>query len=110
VDYQAGEGDLEWRDTYFILFSSESRPSLTQIEHAIATATRGVKLANLEADDEGMFESLMVDAPEDNAALEISYETGEAVREQGLYLVENLGRELNQRQRTQLLGRMHDST
>ena len=77
------EGDqLEWRDTYFILFQQSGRPTLTQVEAAIADATRHVTLENLEADEDGMFESLLVQAPDDHAALEISYETGDAVIEQ----------------------------
>ena len=71
--------ELEWRDTYFILFDQSDRPTLTQVEAAITDSSRRLKLENLEADDDGMFESVLVQAPQDNAALEISYETGEAV-------------------------------
>src|SRR5687767_1694475 len=76
------DDELEWRDTYFILFQQSHRPTLTQVEAAITESSRRLKLENLEADDDGMFESVMVQAPQDNAALEISYETGEAVIQQ----------------------------
>ena len=84
------DDQLEWRDTYFILFQQSSRPTLTQVEAAIGNATRRVTLENLEADDDGMFESLLVQAPDDHAALEISYETGDAVIEQSADLQERL--------------------
>ena len=66
---------LEWRDTYFMLFQQSDRPTLTQVEAAITESSKRLKLENLEADEDGMFESVLVQAPQDNAALEISYET-----------------------------------
>jgi hypothetical protein len=84
------DDQLEWRDTYFILFQSTGRPTLTQVEAAISEATRRVTLENLEADEDGMFQSVLVQAPEDHAALEISYETGDAVVEQSVELAKQL--------------------
>lgn len=94
---------LEWRDTYFILFESANRPTLTQVEASITDATRRAALENLEADDDGLFESVLVQAPDDNAALEISYETGEAVIDQTLALADQLKKELQPDQLTRLL-------
>lgn len=94
---------LEWRDTYFILFQSADRPTLTQVEASITDATRRVSLENLEADEDGMFESVLVQAPDDNAALEISYETGEAVIEQTTELAKQLKKELKPDQLARLL-------
>jgi len=81
---------LEWRDTYFILFQQADRPTLTQVEAAITDLSKRLKLQNLEADDDGLFESVLVQAPQDNAALEISYETGDAVIEQSAELAKQL--------------------
>jgi hypothetical protein len=97
------DDQLEWRDTYFILFQSSGRPTLTQVEAAITDATKHVSLENLEADDDGMFESVLVQAPDDNAALEISFETGEAVIEQSTALAKQLKKELNSDQLARLL-------
>ena len=94
---------LEWRDTYFILFQKSDRPTLTQVEAAITESSRRLKLENLEADDDGMFESVLVQAPQDNAALEISYETGDAVAEQSVDLAKQLQGELDERQLKQML-------
>jgi hypothetical protein len=88
-DFESDD-QLEWRDTYFILFQNSGRPTLTQVEAAISEATRRVTLENLEADDDGMFQSVLVQAPEDHAALEISYETGDAVIEQSAELAKQL--------------------
>jgi hypothetical protein len=97
------EDQLEWRDTYFILFQKSDRPTLTQVEAAITESSRRLKLENLEADDDGMFESALVQAPQDNAALEISYETGEAVAEQSVDLAKQLKDELDAKQLKKML-------
>jgi hypothetical protein len=95
--------ELEWRDTYFILFQQSDRPTLTQVEAAITESSRRLKLENLEADDDGMFESVLVQAPQDNAALEISYETGDAVIEQSADLAKQLKGELDAKQLKRML-------
>ena len=98
------EGDqLEWRDTYFILFQQSGRPTLTQVEAAISDSARHLTLENLEADEDGMFESLLVQAPEDHSALEISYERGDAVIEQSAALAKQLRGEATAEQLKQLL-------
>jgi hypothetical protein len=94
---------LEWRDTYFVLFQQADRPTLTQIEAAITESSKRLKLENLEADEDGMFESVLVQAPQDNAALEISYERGEAVKEQSLELAKQMKDELGPKQLKRML-------
>ena len=96
-------GELEWRDTYFILFQQSDRPTLTQVEAAITEASRRLKLENLEADEDGMFESVVVQAPQDNAALEISYESGDAVVQQSADLAKQLKDELKGKQLQRML-------
>ncbi len=104
MEMEEDAGDqLEWRDTYFILFQEESRPTLTQVEAALAEAGRNLTLENLEADEDGMFASLLVQAPEDHSALEISYETGDAVIEQSAALAKQLKGEASADQLKRLL-------
>ena len=97
------EDQLEWRDTYFILFDQTDRPTLTQVEAAITDASRRLRLENLEADEDGLFESVLVHAPQDNAALEISYETGDAVVAQSADLAKQLEGDLDKKQLTKML-------
>jgi hypothetical protein len=97
------DDQLEWRDTYFILFNQADRPTLTQVEAAIADAPGRLVLENLEADEDGLFESILVQAPQDKAALEISYETGEAVAQQSADLAKQLKGELDPKQLRQML-------
>jgi hypothetical protein len=94
---------LEWRDTYFVLFQQSDRPTLTQVEAAITDSSKRLKLENLEADEDGMFESVLVQAPQDNAALEISYERGDAVTEQSTDLAKQMKDELSPKQLKHML-------
>jgi hypothetical protein len=94
---------LEWRDTYFILFQQADRPTLTQVEAAITESSQRLKLENLDADEDGMFESVLVQAPQDNAAVEISYERGEAVIEQSVDLAKQLKDDLSPKQLQKIL-------
>jgi hypothetical protein len=98
-----GDDQLEWRDTYFILFQQSRRPTLAQVEDAILGASSRLRLENLEADEDGMFESVLVQAPQDNAALEISYETGDAVIQQSADLAKQLKGELSGAQLQQMM-------
>ncbi|QDU88172.1 hypothetical protein Pla175_15430 [Pirellulimonas nuda] len=95
--------ELAWRETYFVLFRSSDRPTIMQLESAIADASPRLKLKNLEANEEGYFQSLLVQAPEDNAAMEISYEAGDVVIEQSTELAKSMRKRLTDDQLAQLL-------
>lgn len=94
---------LAWRETYFVMFSSDHRPTLAQVEAAITEASGRLTISNLEANDDGMFASALVQAPEDNAAMEVSYEAGEMVIEQSAELAKQLRKQLDGDQLAQLL-------
>ena len=93
-DSDTNGDELHWRETYFILFPHDRRPTLEQVASALAEADRRFLLENLESDDGGLLESLLVESPEDHAAVEISYEVGDAVIEQNLEWAKQLQKEL----------------
>ena len=43
------EDQLEWRDTYFVLFKQTDRPTVNQVEAAITESSKRLKLENLES-------------------------------------------------------------
>ena len=90
--------ELLWLETYFIVFPQKRRPTLAQVEHALAEANARLKLENMAADDDGLFASLLVESPEDHAAVEVSYETGEAIIEQNLEWANQLRDQLTPKQ------------
>jgi hypothetical protein len=90
----ADSDDLYWRETYFILFPQKRRPTLNQVSAALAKANKRYQLQNPSADDAGLIESLLIESPEDHAAVEISYEVGDAIVEQNLAWAKELKSQL----------------
>ena len=91
----ANSDELHWRETYFILFPHDRRPSLKQVAMALTEANRRFELENPSSDDHGLLESLLVESSEDHAAVEISYEVGDAVVEQNLEWAKQLQDQLS---------------
>ncbi len=79
-----------WRETYFVLFEAERRPDLKPVEEALAALSDRYSLINPSADDAGRFESVTLISPDDFAALDICYTSGEEVLEQGVALAAEL--------------------
>ena len=102
MDYEEGD-QLEWRDTYFILFQQSGRPTLTQVEAAITDSARHSRSKISKPTKTACSNRCLVQAPEDHAALEISYETGDAVIEQSAALAKQLKGEATPDQLKQLL-------
>ncbi|QDT75057.1 hypothetical protein [Lacipirellula limnantheis] len=93
------EGDeLLWLETYFILFPGKRRPTLTQVERALTEANPRLRLKNLAADEDGLFASVLIESAEDNAAVEVSYEMGDAIAEQNMQWAKELQSKLTPKQ------------
>lgn len=69
----------EWRETYFVLFPSEKRPLLSEVETAVRKVGAHLQLSGQEADDDGRIEAINVQSPGDHSALEIDYHCGDEV-------------------------------
>lgn len=81
---------FRWRETYFVLFRRDDRPSLAEMERALGAIDPNYQIANTTSDDEGRFSSLTLLSPDDFAALDICYIEGEEVTEQTDALAEEL--------------------
>jgi len=79
-----------WRETYFVLFDSKKRPSLKEVRKALSRMDGSLLMTNLNATDEGAFESLTLLATDDFAALDICYLDGDEVREHTEQLIDEL--------------------
>lgn len=90
----AANDELYWLETYFILFPQKRRPTLKQVSAALVNANCRFKIENPASDSEGLLMSLLVESPEDHAAVEISYEVGDAIIEQNLTWAKELQKEL----------------
>ncbi|HEY1600321.1 MAG TPA: hypothetical protein VGG64_12005 [Pirellulales bacterium] len=81
---------FQWRETYFVLFRSSQRPTLTKVEATLKALGSHYQLADLQADENGLFESLTLLSPDDFSALDISFLAGEDVQEQVATLVDEM--------------------
>ncbi len=84
------EHGYKWRETYFVMFPIARRPTLAKVEKLIKTLSARFELVNAEADDQGKFESLTIRAPQDYAAMDISFESGDEVTEQVVQLQQDM--------------------
>ncbi len=82
--------EYKWRETYFVLFDSARRPTLGQMEEVLRGLNDRFEFLNATADEDGRFESITVMSADDYAALDISYEAGEEVVEQGKTLYQEM--------------------
>ena len=82
--------NYRWRETYFVLFDLKKRPKLETVAKTIQALNNRYELGNLSADDHERIESLTIISPEDYAALDICFTSGEEVREQVVALVADL--------------------
>jgi hypothetical protein len=99
----AENDELYWRETYFILFPQKQRPTLKEVSAALARANCRFQLENPSADGAGLIESLLIESPEDHAAVEISYEVGDAIIEQNLAWAKELQKQLPASQLQELM-------
>lgn len=79
-----------WRETFQVFFSSKNRPSCHEVESAMASLGGRYALANLQANDAGLFESASLLAPDDFSAMDICYVDDEDVPELAQQVVEEL--------------------
>jgi hypothetical protein len=90
---------FQWRETYFVVFPTKNRPSLEVVQAKLSMLSRRYELINLCADEDGQLESLTVLSPDDFAALDVCYTSGEEVIEQGEELAQELAGSLEPEQK-----------
>jgi hypothetical protein len=86
-----GDGQYQWRETYFVLFQQANRPQADGVVKALTGNDGRFQVSDVRADEEGRLESLTLKSPDDFAAMDITYVTGEEVTEQ----IEELSREVS---------------
>lgn len=97
------EPELHWRETYFIFFGDNERPMLADITSALAGLNAAYKITNPLGTEDGKLESVSLVSERDNAALEITYEDGDAVIEQTAELAKQLKMEAEPEELAKLL-------
>lgn len=80
----------QWRETYFILFAEPHRPLAKDVERALKRLDPRYVIRDLRVDEQGRFESLTLESPDDYAGMDISLVQGDEVIEQTQGLVKDL--------------------
>lgn len=81
---------LQWRETYYVVFDEKRRPRLRDVEQKVSSLRGHFQIGDTSANDAGLIESLSVLSPQDYAALEINYLDKDEVAGQVASLVEEL--------------------
>jgi hypothetical protein len=79
-----------WRETYFVLFDAQNRPTTKQVTDALQQVNERYQIGDARQDDAGLLEALTILSPDDNAAMDISFVSGEEVQEHTQELVEEM--------------------
>ena len=82
--------EYQWRETFFILFAEEHRPSAKLVSQTLHKLNSRYRITQVQADEAGKFESLTLESPDDYAAMDVSFVSGEDVVEQTARLVSDL--------------------
>jgi hypothetical protein len=85
-----GSERYQWRETYLILFDGSRRPSAAQVGAVIEKLGRQYQVKDVREDGEGCFDSLTLISPDDYAAMDISFVSGDEVIEQTEELLNDL--------------------
>ncbi|MFN0020044.1 MAG: hypothetical protein ACKVP0_17430 [Pirellulaceae bacterium] len=71
----------QWRETYFVLFDREHRPLAVDVQKSL-TEIGKLELLEVQGDADGLLESLTILSHADAAGMDITFVTGEEVKEQ----------------------------
>ena len=95
-----------WRETYFVLFHEKDRPTLADVQQALASLGDQYQIVEQRDDEGGLFESLTLISPDDFAAMDITYLAGDEVKEQVRDLSEEMENAALSREEKQKLKRL----
>lgn len=76
------DDQFRWRDTYFVMFDSDKRPSVEAVSQALKKLGARYLVHQIEGDEDGRFESVTVVAPHEYSAMDVSFIEGEEVADE----------------------------
>ena len=79
-----------WRETYFVLFPHDKRPSAEAIRQGLQKLSGKHQIAEARENEDAQLEFLTVISPEDFSAMDLSYLEGEEVLQQIVEIREEL--------------------
>ena len=83
------DGSYVYRDTFFVFFQPENRPSSDKVQACFAELGKKYQIENIKI-EHGDFESITIKSPYDSSAMDIAYVEGEEVTGQVLDMMEEI--------------------
>lgn len=71
----------QWRETYFVLFDKQHRPSAADVRKSLSELGK-LEIQEVQGEEAGLLESLTVLSHADAAGMDITFVSGEEVKEQ----------------------------
>ena len=84
------DNQYQWRETYFVLFEQRDRPAAEKVVKELAKLEQHFDIKNVTANEQGQLEALTLISHDDNAAMDVTYLSGDEVREQVRELAEEM--------------------
>ncbi len=84
--------EYQWRETYFVLFDKEKRPTAEQLETLLKNLNKAYDIRDVRSDEQGMFESLTLISTDDYAAMDLTCAANEEILDQ----IQELGKEISE--------------
>jgi len=82
--------EYRWRETYFVLFDQQNRPTADQIVAALREVNENYDITDVRKTEADQIESMTVLSPDDYSGMDITFVSGEEVKEHTLEVVEEM--------------------
>lgn len=73
---------FQWRETYFVLFDSQQRPTPAAVKRALQELKAGLKIESSAESEDGFLDGMTVLSHIDSSGIDITYIDGDEVKEQ----------------------------
>jgi len=98
----------QWRETYFVLFEKKHRPQAADVKHALGSLGPRLEVLHVQANKDGQLESMTILSHADAAGMDITFVTGDEVKEQLAELKEEWqSRKLDPQEKLRLAKMLH---
>ena len=84
--------EYRWRETYFVMMKGDARPTGDSVQSTLKQLNRRYELSDPRTNGAGELESMTLQSPDDNAAMDISYIEGEEVTDQIAEMIDDMKR------------------
>jgi hypothetical protein len=102
------DGRYQWRETYFVLFDQKHRPKAADVQRLLTELGPRMSIQTITSNEAGLLDSMTVLSHADAAAMDVTFNDGEDVKEQIVQLRQEWkGKSAGQKEKTHLDRALH---